>query len=101
MTRKSWIQVDGKLIPKEEYNGNNVRADYHIQPDIEPFTSPITGEVIMGRSHLRRHMKQHGVTNSADYSPEFYERKQTERKRKQERDGKRHRIELIKRQLER
>jgi ribosomal protein S21 len=46
-------------------------------------------------------MKQHGVTNSADYSPEFYERKQTERKRKQERDGKRHRIELLKRQLER
>lgn len=102
---KSWIQVNGKLIPKDEYHGNNSRADVpNIMPDIEPFKSPITGELIRGRGHLRRHMKEHGVTNSADYSPQWYERKAKERQQKlagQDSESRAHRIELIKHALER
>lgn len=39
-----------------------------IMPDIEPFVSTIDGSIITGRAHLRAHMKQHGVTNVADYN---------------------------------
>lgn len=39
-----------------------------IMGDIEPFVSTIDGSVISSRSHLREHMKQHGVTNVADYN---------------------------------
>ena len=102
MTRKSYIQINGKLIPKEEYHGNNSRGELpHVLGDIEPFKSPITGEVIKGRGHLRRHMKEHGVTHSADYSPEYLAKVRNDRIRQQQREGKAHRIELLKQQLER
>lgn len=39
-----------------------------VMADIEPFVSTVDGTVITGRAHLREHMKQHGVTNAADYN---------------------------------
>ena len=47
--------------------------------DIEPFVSPITGEVISSRSQLRQHNKAHGVTDSRDYSANYFEKKARER----------------------
>jgi hypothetical protein len=77
---KSWIQIDGKLIPKEEYHGNNVRGpSIHVMPDINPVKSPVDGSVINSRPQLREHNRKHGVTNSADYSPEFLQAKAKER----------------------
>ena len=103
MVKKSWIQVDGKLIPKDEYFGNNTRADAPlIMPDIQPFVSPITKEVIGGRGQLRRHMKEHGVTNSADYSKDYYKKKAKERQEQcggQDTASKQDRIESFKRQI--
>jgi hypothetical protein len=100
MSRKSWIQINGQLIPKEQYRGE-VTSTVQIIGDIEPFVSPITQEVIRGRGHLRRHMQEHGVTHADDYSPEFLHRKRQERLRQQERQGKAQRIELLKHALER
>ena len=102
----SWIQVkqpDGrsKLIPKDEYRGNNVRGIAPtIMGDIEPFISPVDGRLVTGRAALRVHNREHGVTNSADYSPEYFKQRTEERIAKQARQGKTERIELIKRQLE-
>jgi hypothetical protein len=105
MGRKSWIQINGKLIPKDEYYGNNSRADLpHILPDIEPFKSPITGEVIRGRGHLRQHMKEHGVTNIGDYSADYFQKKQIERSRQitgQTKEARAERIALLKQAMER
>ena len=95
MAKKSWIQIDGKLIPKEEFHGNNVRGPM-VQGDIEPFVSPITKEVIRGRGHLRQHMKQHGVTHADDYSPGWYENRQKEIARSREQASKADRIEILK-----
>jgi hypothetical protein len=76
---KSWIQIDGKLIPKDEYQGNNVRGpSIHVMPDIKPLQSPIDGSIITSRPQLEAHNKQHGVTNSADYSPEFLAKRRKE-----------------------
>jgi hypothetical protein len=98
--RKSWIQVDGKFIPKEEYHGNNVRGpNMHVMPDIEPFVSPIDGSVISSRPHLKAHNKKHGVTNTADYSPQFLEKRAKERHLKatgQDAASKADRIRLLK-----
>jgi hypothetical protein len=101
VSRKSYIQVNGKLIPKEEFYGNNSRGEAPlIMGDIEPFVSPVTKEVIRGRSHLRQHMKEHGITHADDYSPQWYEQRQKERIRQQEREGRRERIEIMKRAME-
>lgn len=101
--RKSYVQINGKLIPKEKAHLYNERTGVMIQPDIEPFKSPITGETIRGRTHLREHMKRHGVTGSSDYSPEYYKKKHIERSREilgQTKRARQERIELIKKAME-
>jgi hypothetical protein len=72
MARQTWVQdpETGKLIPKEEYRRESQTSAY-IQGDISSFVSPIDGTPITDRGQLRRHMAQHGVTNSADYSESF------------------------------
>lgn len=96
--RKSYVQINGKLVPKNEAT---FKADggLTVMGDIEPFKSPITGETIRGRAHLRQHMKEHGVTHSGDYSQEWYEKRRKEIVRQQERDGRAHRIELLKKHM--
>ena len=101
----SWIQVDGKLIPKDEYHGNNERNQSAlIMPDIEQFVSPVDGSIITGRAMLRRHNKAHGVTNMADYSAGYMEKKAVERdaaSRGQTQQDKQHRIDNIIRAIDR
>lgn len=102
MTRKSWVYVNGKAYEKGTEPSSDPTAPL-IFGDIEPFVSPITGEVIRGRGHLRSHMKEHGVTHADDYSPEYYAKKQHENYLKatgQTREARMERIELIKRALE-
>ena len=76
----SWIQdpITGKLVPKHEYIAPDNRTAF-IQGDIESFVSPIDGTVIDDRRKLREHNRRHSVTDSRDYSPEYYARKKSER----------------------
>lgn len=78
---RSWIQdpVTLKLIPKDEYYARETGKRLQIMGDITPFVSPVTGEVIHSRAQLREHNLKHGVTNIADYSPEFFAKKAKER----------------------
>ena len=73
MTRKTWVQDPhtGKLVPKHEYVRRSGPETAAVQGDIEPFVSPITGQTITSRSVLRSHNREHGVTDSRDYSSEF------------------------------
>ena len=75
-----WIQdpETGKLIPAEEYQRDDPSAPY-VQGDIESFKSPIDGSIISDRAHLRAHNKRHGVTDSRDYSGEYFKSKAAER----------------------
>jgi len=97
-----WIQCPetGKLIPREQYVRPK-ETTHHIMEDIKPFVSPITREVISTRPQLERHNKQHGVTNSADYSPEFKMKVRATREREQARADRQDRINKIVQQLER
>lgn len=55
-------------------------ASAQVQNSIQPFKSPIDGSIITCRSQLKEHNKRHGVTDSRDYSPEYYAKKAVEHK---------------------
>lgn len=59
--RGSFVQCKetGKLIPKDEYYAPSENGAAYIQPDIAPYQSMITGEMITSRSQHRAHLKQH------------------------------------------
>jgi len=77
----SWIQhpITGKLIPRHEYVRPTTERHFFAQGDFESFTSPVDGSLIDDRGKLRRHMKDHGITQSSDYSPEYYRKKELAR----------------------
>lgn len=57
--RKRWIQDEsGKLVPAEEYQAPSSTGLFVI-PDIQPYQSMITGEMIGGRAQHRAHLRQH------------------------------------------
>ena len=47
--------------------------------DVKPFVSPIDGRVINTRSDLRVHNEAHGVTDSRDYSQDYFDKKAAQR----------------------
>lgn len=63
MPRQRFIQCreTGKLIPAEEYYSRQEANAPYVVPDIQPYQSMATGEMITSRSHHRAHLKQHGL----------------------------------------
>lgn len=66
--RRSYIQlkVNGEyvMVPKEDmhlYVQDRPERAHHVMPDIQPYRSMQTGEVIGSRSTHRAHLKQHGL----------------------------------------
>ena len=105
MTRKSWIQdpETGKLIPREEWYGPR-QTSAAVHGTIEPFRSPIDDRIISDRAHLRDHNRQHGVTDSRDYSHEFMVKRSNDRVNRmmgRTPEDRRERKELIRRIIER
>lgn len=60
MPRQRYIQHNGELIPAEEYYSREYHAPMVI-PDIQPYQSQVTGEMITSRSQHREHLKRHGM----------------------------------------
>lgn len=56
--RRAWVQVNGELIPKEDYVPP---SGLMIMPDIKPYRSAVTGEEIGSRSTHRQHLRRHGL----------------------------------------
>lgn len=77
MPRKTyvWDRETGELVPKSNYSPPVPDAPV-VHGNIEPFVSSINKEVISDRGQLRRHNKEHGVTDSRDYSPEFMKKRE-------------------------
>lgn len=59
--RRSYVSVNGEWVPKEEYYANLPASGLQIIPDIKPYQSMVTGEMIMGRAQHREHLKIHNV----------------------------------------
>ena len=60
MTRKRWIQVNGELIPSEDYFPAPA-ALHQIMGDIQPYQSQMDGSMIMGRRQHREHLREHSL----------------------------------------
>ena len=74
--------VKKKMVDKGTEQRVDAKGAPMIIGPLEPFKSPITGEEITSREQLRRHNREHGVTDSRDYSPQFMEQRQKEREQK-------------------
>lgn len=81
MTRKVWVQYKGRMIPKDEFLAMDTsdQSGPKVLGDIPDHVSPVTGEVIHGRAGMRRHMKEHGLTNTSDFKNHW---KDSEKKRR-------------------
>ena len=67
MTRRSWVFINGEMIPKEDYHdpGPTHRG---VMPDLPDFVSPIDGKSYSGRTGMREHNARHNVVPTADLS---------------------------------
>ena len=97
-----WIQHPdtNELIPADEYV-RPISQRAYVMEDIKPFVSPVDGTVISSRPHLEAHNRRHGVTNSADYSPDFLKSRADQRLKQQAREGKQERVDKIRNALDR
>lgn len=99
---RGWIWIDGVKYEKGTEPRDNANEAHMVMEDIKPFISPIDGTEITSRPLRDAHMRQHGVTNSSDYSPEFLHKRRLERERRMTGNTARdraQRIELIKRAI--
>lgn len=103
--RGSWVwdSAQGKLVPKGEYCRGESSSDAPaVLGDIDAFVSPVDGSIIDDRGKLREHNKRHGVTNVADYGPDYFERKGKEKYNQmtgRTREAKEARVDAIKRAM--
>lgn len=67
MSRQRWIQVNGELIPADEYiEQTQVTSGPTIMADLPDFRSPIDGSIVRGRAGMRDHCARHNVVPTAE-----------------------------------
>lgn len=66
MTRKSYIQIGGKLYDKAELSEDPSSGAPMVRGDIPDFVSPIDGSVVSGRAGLRDHCRRHNVVPTSE-----------------------------------
>ncbi len=61
--RKRYVQVEGRLVEvgKDYVQVREATTAHNIIPDIQPYQSMETGEMIGGRRQHREHLRQHGL----------------------------------------
>lgn len=81
--RKTYVLRDGKLVEKGAAPARN-RAAPEIMPDIKPYRSTITQELITSRSKHRQHLRQHNCEEIGSETPAWLKERQREQR---ERNG--------------
>ena len=66
--KKSYACENGKAIPKKRLGKTGIQ----IMPDIKPYRSMITGEMINSRSKHREHLKQHGCVEVGNETAQHF-----------------------------
>ena len=56
-----WDSEKGEMVPKSEYQAKSSGGTHTIMPDIQPYKSMVTGEMIGGRAQHREHMIRHNL----------------------------------------
>ena len=70
--RRRFVQINGELV---EYTNSYDRPAPDVMPDIQPYKSMVTGEVIDSRTKHREHLKRHGYEEVGNDSSLFQARK--------------------------
>jgi hypothetical protein len=73
--KKTYIQdpESGEFVEKRVF-----QEQQHAIHVMQTFVSPIDGSVIRDPAQLRSHNAKHGVTDTRDYGPEWFNRKRDE-----------------------
>jgi len=58
--RTRYIQINGELVEVGKVLRSTDPVAPYVMPDIQPYQSQITGEMIQSRSRHREHLRQHG-----------------------------------------
>jgi hypothetical protein len=72
MARKSYIQIDGVLIDKEDHEalakarGESNHNYATFVPDLPDFISPLDGKRYSGRAGMREHCAKHNVVSNME-----------------------------------
>ena len=80
-----WLQDrdTGKMYPADEaaFKRDNKQGQgfFFVRGNIDAFKSPIDGTEIKNNRQYQDHCRKHNVVPSAEFSPEFFERKKRER----------------------
>lgn len=93
----TYVQIDGVLYEK---GTEPAPVGHMVMPEIKPYKSMITGEMITSRAQHRAHLKRHGcveVGNETAAQLKYYERAKADVERRQ----KQSRLEVIKAQVNR
>ncbi len=60
--RRRWIYIDGVAVEVTEDMRREPKNKLHFLPDIQPYRSTVTGEMITSRSKHRELLRQHNLT---------------------------------------
>lgn len=61
MAKRRFVQIDGELVEVVDGYLVRPRVSADVMPDIPPYRSMVTGEMITSRSQHREHLKAHGM----------------------------------------
>jgi len=66
--RKRWVYIEGEAyeVSEDFSNPRPANAAHNIIPDIQPYKSMVTGEMIQGRRQHREHLRTHNVVEVGD-----------------------------------
>ncbi len=80
MPKKTYVWNPDTRKMELVFDSEQVEHHHFVRGDIQEFKSPITGEIIQSRSDLRRHMKTHGVIQTAELDQKEMARKSQDRR---------------------
>lgn len=81
MARQSWVQIDGKLVPKHEawkHRKQPARSSIAfpmVAPKFRPYRSVVDGSEIIGRTAHRNHLAENGCEESGSEKPQWMQDK--------------------------
>lgn len=67
--KRRWIYPSDGSEPFEASSDYTPAPRVHVQGDIQPYRSMVTGEIIESRSQHRSHLKQHGKVEMGNEMP--------------------------------
>lgn len=73
-----WDPISKSMVPKDQYYEVMESSAPMVMPDIQPYQSMATGEIINSRSQHRAHLRQHGLVEVGNETKYISQQKKQE-----------------------